>query len=160
MTPGYGVVVQSGREDREALPADAAMVRSRSEIAELCAPAARAQRRAAEKSLDTDAGLGERRAAARDADFLEGVMLTLAWARGDRAQAPITRAQPDQVTGRALQHERIYADDAIEHGHDRWAADWLPSRWYGEGVRQAVSWLLGDESVPPLARPVETGEPQ
>ena len=160
MTRGYGDVVQSGCEDREAPPAGAAMVRSRSEIAEVCAPAARARRRAAEKSLDSDAAPGERLAAARDAEFLEGVMLTLAWARGDRAEAPITRAQPAQVTARALQHERVYAQDAIEQGHDEWAADWLPSRWYGEGVRQAISWLLGDESVPPLARPVQTGEPQ
>lgn len=144
----------------QAPPAGRAIVRSRAEMASVAQRATRAQRRAAAVSLDEDAEPGERRSAARDADFLDGVVLTLAWARGDRPEAPITRAQPVRVSVRALQLERGYADDAVEQGSDRWAADWLPPRWYGEGVRRAISWLLGDESVPPVARPVGTGDPQ
>ena len=86
--------------------------------------------------------------------------MTLGWARGDRAEAPITRAQPPEVTVRALQLERVYAEDVIEQGSDRWTADWLPPRWYGEGVRRAISWLLGDEAALPVPRLMETGEPQ
>jgi hypothetical protein len=154
------MVVEGGREDAQAPPAGRAIVRSRGDIAGAAQRATQAQRRAAAVSLDDDAEPAVRHEAAQDADFLDGVVLTLAWARGDRPEAPITRAQPAEVTVRALQLERGYADDAVEQGRDRWAADWLPPRWYGEGVRQAISWLLGDKSTPPASRPAGTGDPQ
>ena len=159
MTPGYGDLVEGGRDDEEA-PPFRDIVRSRRQVAEVAVRAMEAQRRAAAKSLDDDAEPGERQLAARDADFYDGVVMTLGWARGDRAEAPITRAQPAEVTARALQLERVYAEDVVERGSDRWTADWLPPRWYGEGVRRAISWLLGDEATPPVPRLMETGEPQ
>ena len=158
MTPGYGELVEGGRSDGEAPFRD--IVRSRREVADVAVRAMEAQRRAAAKSLDDDAESGERQLAGRDCDFYDGVVMTLGWARGDRAEAPITRAQPPEVTARALQLERVYAVDVVEQGSDRWTADWLPPRWYGEGVRRAISWLLGDEAALPVPRLMGTGEPQ
>ena len=63
----------------------------------------------------------------------------------------MTRAQPREVTARALKRERVHAEDVIQQGRDRWAADWLPSRWYGEGVKSTITWLLGDSAGPPVS---------
>jgi hypothetical protein len=71
---------------------------------------------------------------------------------GERAEAPITRVQPREITAAVLKQERVYAEDVIGQGRDRWAADWLPSRWYGEGVRSTINWLLGDSTVTPVER--------
>lgn len=71
-------------------------------------------------------------------------MGTLAWVLGERAEAPITRAQPREVTARALKTERVYAEDVIGQDGDPRIANWLPPRSYGEGVEAAISWLLGD----------------
>ena len=159
MTPGYGELVECGRNNEEA-PPFRDIVRSRRQVAVVAMRAMEAQRQAAANSPDDDAEPGERQLAARDCDFYDGVVMTLGWARGDRAEAPITRAQPAEVTARALQLERVYAEDVVEQDSDRWTADWLPPRWYGEGVRRAISWLLGDEAAPPVPRLMETGEPQ
>jgi hypothetical protein len=126
------------------------IVRSREQIAEVAAVAAHAQPQAAAMSLDADADPGDREFACQDADYLDGVMVTLAWALGERAEAPITRAQPRELTARALESERGYADDVIEQGGNQWAADWLPPRWYGEGVKSTITWLLGDSTGPPV----------
>jgi hypothetical protein len=68
------------------------------------------------------------------------------------AEAPITQVQPREITAAVLTHERVYAEDVIEQGRDRWAAGWLPSRWYGEGVGSTINWLLGDSTFTPAER--------
>jgi hypothetical protein len=126
------------------------VVRPRDEIADIVALAVHAQRGAMAKSLDPSAPTGERQDAGQDVDYLDGITVTLAWVCGERAEAPITHVQPREITAAVLEHERVYAEDVIEQGRDRWAADWLPSRWYGEGVRSTINWLLGDSTLTPV----------
>ncbi len=123
------------------------IVRSREQIADLVVLAGPAQRAAAVRSLDTGAVPGERKDARREADYLDGVLMTLAWVRGERAETPISHTQVETTT-RTLKRERLHAEDAIERGADRHAAD-RPSRFYGEAVQSTVSWLLGDSTAPP-----------
>jgi hypothetical protein len=128
------------------------VVRPRDEIADTVALAVHAQRGAMAKILDPSGPTGERQDAGQDVDYLDGITVTLAWVCGERAEAPITQVQPREITAAVLKHERVYAEDVIEQGRDRWAADWLPSRWYGEGVRSTINWLLGDSTLTPVER--------
>lgn len=128
------------------------IVRSQRQIAEVAMLAVSAQRRAAAKIMDATADPDGWGLAQQDADYLDGTRMALAWVLGERAEAPITRVRPRDVTGRALKTERAYAEDVIEQGGNPWAADWFPSCWYGEGVRSTISWLLGDSTKPPVDR--------
>ena len=88
--------------------------------------------------------------ARQDADYLDGVMATLAWVLGERAEAPITRAHSRELTTRDLKVERVHAEDVIEQSRNPWMADRLPPLWYGEGVKFSITWLLGDSTAPPV----------
>lgn len=127
------------------------IVRTREEIADTKAVAVHAQRRAMTKYLDTGTHADERHDVCEAADLLDGVIVTLTWVCGERIEAPVTRVQPREVTAKALKQERVHAEDVIQQGRDRWAADWLPPRWYGEGVKFTIDWLLGDSTAPPVA---------
>jgi hypothetical protein len=129
------------------------VVRSRKQLATIAVQAAAARHRAAPKSLDAGLDAGHRELARQDPDYLDGVVMTLAWVLGERAEAPITQAQPGELTAGALIRERGYAEDVVEQGGNRWAADWLPPRLYGEGVKCTITWLLGDSTFPPVDPP-------
>jgi hypothetical protein len=66
------------------------IVRSRKQIADLVELAQPAQGAAAARSLDTGAALGDGEHARREADYLDGVLTTLAWVLGERAETPMT----------------------------------------------------------------------
>ena len=125
------------------------IVRSREQVAGLVALATPAQRDATAKSLDTAATPGDRQRGRQEADYLDGVLATLAWACGDRAETPVSRTHPG-VTAGTLKRERLHAEDVIEQGEGSCAADWFPSRAYGEGVESTITWLLGDSTAPPI----------
>ena len=127
------------------------VIRSLEQIADVAALATRARRRAAARRLDVDADQGDQQLAREEVDYLDGVVATLAWVHGERAEAPITRVQPREVTARALKTERVYAEDVIEQGGDRRLSASLPSRWYGAGVKATIAWLLGDTINVPVA---------
>jgi hypothetical protein len=78
------------------------VVRSRKQLVTIAVQAVRAQHRAAAKSPDAGADPGDRELAAQDPDYLDGVVMTLSWVLGERAEAPITQAQPGELTARAL----------------------------------------------------------
>ena len=126
------------------------VVRSPEQIAGTLALAAEGLRRAAAQGRDLDAGADARAFARQDADYLDGVMATLAWVLGERAESPITRARSRELTTRALKMERVHAEDVIEQSRYPWMADRLPPLWYGEGVKFTITWLLGDWTAPPV----------
>jgi hypothetical protein len=128
------------------------VVRSPVQITDVLVLAAEGQRRAAAKGkgMDIDAGPDDRQFAKQDADYLDGVIATLAWIRGERPDAPITRGRSRELATRDLKAERVHADDVIEQARHPWMADLLPSSWYGEGVKFSITWLLGDSTVPPV----------
>lgn len=126
------------------------IVRTPDQIAGILALAAEGQGQAASKSSDVDAGPDDRQFAQQDADYLDGVLATLAWVLGERAEAPISRDQSHQPTMRNLKTERVHADDAIEQARQPWMADRLPPPWYGEGVKFTITWLLGDSTILPI----------
>jgi hypothetical protein len=123
------------------------IVRSREQIADLVVLARPAQETVTARSLDVGAAPSEREHARREADYLDGVLITLAWVCGECTETPVSHAQAEATT-RALKRERLHAEDAIEQGADQRAPD-RPSRSYGEGVQSAISWLLGDTTAHP-----------
>jgi hypothetical protein len=130
------------------------VVRSPAQIAGVAAAAADGQRRA-DADADADgqninADPDDRQFARQDADYLDGVVATLAWVLGERAETPITREHRPEVTTRDLKVERVHAQDIIEQARNPWLADRLPSPWYGEGVKFSITWLLGDSTTPPV----------
>ena len=126
------------------------VVRSPEQMAGTLALAADGLRRAAAQSRDLDAGADARAFARQDAEYLEGVMATLAWTLGERVESPVTRARSGELTTRALKMERVHAEDVIEQSRYPWMADRLPPLWYGEGVKLTITWLLGDWTTPPV----------
>ena len=68
------------------------VVRSPEQITAALVLAAEGQQRAAAQGRDLDAGADARAFARQDADYLNGVMATLAWVLGERASSP-TRAR-------------------------------------------------------------------
>ena len=126
------------------------IVRSRVQIADVAALAVQAQRRAAAKPLDSGADPGERQLARQDAEHLAGVMVTLAWVSGERAEAPISGVQSREITAVALKRERVQAEDVSDQGRNQSAYDCLLSRWYGEGVKSSIDWVVGDSIAPPV----------
>ena len=125
------------------------IVRSREQLANLVTSAGTAYRDAAAKSLETGDAPGDRERARGEAHYLDGVLMTLAWVRGDRNETPISRTRPG-VTAKTLKRERIHAEDAIEQGRDWCAADRFPERSYGEGVKCTITWLLGGSTASPI----------
>ena len=125
------------------------VVRSREQIADVLTVTIEGQRRAAASARDVQAGSAARRSARQDAEYLHGVAATLAWVIGNRADAPITRAQRRELTTRDLKTERVHAEDLIQQARQPMTADGLPSAEYGEGVKLTIAWLLGDSIVPP-----------
>jgi hypothetical protein len=123
------------------------VIRSREQMTDLAMLIRPAQGVAAATGLDTGAAPGEREHAHREADYLDGVLVTLAWVCGERAETPVSHLQAE-ITSRTLKRERLHAEDAIEEGADQRAPD-RPSRSYGEGVQSAISWLLGDTTARP-----------
>ena len=125
------------------------VVRSRKQIADVLALAAVGQQGAAAKGKDVDADSEDRKFAQQDVGYFDGLVATLAWVLGERAEAPITRGQSSELTMRDLRAERVHADDVIEQASHPWMANRLPSPWYGEGVKLTITWLLGDSTVSP-----------
>ena len=138
------------------------VVRSPEQITGALALAAEGQQRAAAQGRDLDASADARAFARQDAGYLDGVMATLAWTLGERAESPITRAHSRELTTRALKMERVHAEDVIEQSRYPWMADRLPPLWYGEGVKFTITWLLGDWTAPPVdprrARTLQPGQ--
>jgi hypothetical protein len=126
------------------------VVRSPEQIADTLALAAEGLRRAAAQGRDLDTSADARAFARQDAGYLDGVMATLAWVLGERAESPVTRAHSRELTTRDLKVERVHAEDVIEQSRYPWMADRLPPLWYGEGVKFTITWLLGDWTAPPV----------
>jgi len=127
------------------------VVRSHRQLADIAAQAAQARRAATAKSRDIEAHPGGRERARQEADYLDGAMAALAWVSGERTAAPISHGQHADGIAKALKRERIYAEDAIEQAGYRRPSGSLPSRWYGEGIKSTIAWLLGDTINTPIA---------
>jgi hypothetical protein len=126
------------------------VVRSPERIAGILALAAEGLQRAAAQGRDLDASADARAFARQDADYLGGVMATLAWILGEQAESPVAHAHSRELTTRVLKMERVRAEDVIEQSRYPWMADRLPPLWYGEGVKFTINWLLGDWTAPPV----------
>lgn len=125
------------------------IVRAPDHIASILALAGDGQRRAIAKTTDIAKDPDKRQFAQQDADHLDGVVATLEWVLGKRAEAPITRGQPRELTTRNLKAERVHANDMIEQARHPWMANRRQPPRYGEGVKCAITWLLGDSTVSP-----------
>jgi len=126
------------------------VVRSPEQIAGVLVLAAEGRQRAAAQGRDLDASADARAFARQDADYLEGVIATLAWILGERAESPVSHTYSRELTTRDLKMERVRAEDVIEQSRYPWMADRLPPLWYGEGVKFTITWLLGDWTAPPV----------
>lgn len=126
------------------------VVRSPEQIGAILALAVVGRERAEAQDLDVNADPDDRRFARRDVDYLDGVAATLGWVLGKRARAPISPSRSGERTTGDLKRERVHAEDAIERGTHPWMVDRVPPRWYGEGVKFSITWLLGDSTAPPV----------
>jgi hypothetical protein len=126
------------------------VVRSPEQIANVLAVAVEGQRKAEAYSRDIEAAPDDRQFARQDANYLDGVVATLAWVLGERAETPISRVHPRELTTRDLKVERVRAEDVIEQARHPWTSDQLPPPWYGEGVKFTITWLLGESTAPPV----------
>ena len=126
------------------------VVRSREQIASVLANATDGQRHVALQAKDLALEPNERQLAQQEADYLGGVVATLAWVLGRQAEMPITGAPFYEPTSQNLKTERVHAEDVIEQARKPWAAGQQPSAWYGEGVKRSISWLLADSGILPV----------
>jgi hypothetical protein len=126
------------------------IVRSQEEIVGVLALATEGQRRVPATGRDANADPADRQMVRQDADYLDGVVATLAWVLGERPESPITGIHPRELTTRDLKAERVHAEDIIEQARHPWMADRLPRPWYGEGVTLTITWLLGDSTSAPV----------
>ena len=124
------------------------VVRSREQIGEVLATAIKGQHQAAE-GRTSNASPAARQSTGRDASYFGGVIATLEWVLSPRAGAPITARCHHELTAKELKAERLHADDLMEQEREPWSADPLPQDGYGEGVRDTITWLLGDCITPP-----------
>jgi hypothetical protein len=125
------------------------VVRSPGQMRDVLAVAVEGQRRAATGGRALNADPDARQFARQDAEYLDGVVATLAWALGERAETPMTHT-PHELVTRVLKTERVHAEDIVRQARNPWMADRLPSPWYGEGVKFSITWLLGDSTTPPV----------
>jgi hypothetical protein len=126
------------------------IVRSPEQIADVLSATTEGQRKAEAQGRDVAAEPEDWQLARQDVDYLDGVAATLAWVLGGRPEAPITRTHNRELTTRDLQTERLHAEDVIEQASDQWMANRFPSPWYGEGVKSAITWVLGDSTAQPV----------
>lgn len=126
------------------------VVHSRKQIAGVLALAANSGRRAGAEGRDADANPHDRRFALQNADYLDGVVATLAWVLRERAQAPVTPGCAGELTTGDLKLERVRAEDVIDQARHPWMAGRVPPPCYGEGVKFSITWLLGDSTAPPV----------
>ena len=127
------------------------VVRSRNQIVDMTLLAAQARRDALVPNSNSKSSSDSPECARDSADYLGGVMATLAWVCGDLVEAPITQLEAMELTAKVLKRERVHAEDLIEHDADRWTVQ--ADRSYGEGIKAAVNWLLGDTTAQPVTRP-------
>jgi hypothetical protein len=125
------------------------IVRSPAQIAGILAVAVQRRQQAGTEAPNLAMDARGIRFPGQGADYLAGVIATLDWILG-RAVPPITRAQPADLTTRDLKTERLHAEDVIEQASQPWLAERLPPLWYGEGVKAAIDWLLGDSTAAPV----------
>ena len=134
------------------------VVRSRKQIAESVTATAQAQRTATAQAqreataLSPHTGAAEavdRECARQEADYLAGVTVTFAWVLGEQAETPISQVKASAITSPVLKQERLQAEDVIEKVDDQLSVSSIPTRFFGEGVKVTISWLLGDSSLPP-----------
>jgi hypothetical protein len=123
------------------------VVHSPHQIATVLAAAIGSRQRAATDAQDVNGASEDRRLAQRDAEYLDGVVATLAWVLGQQAESPITRARMGELATSDLKAERVHADDVIEQVRHPWMSDRLPPSTYGEGVKLTITWLLGDQAT-------------
>jgi hypothetical protein len=119
------------------------IVRSREDISRRMTDAITARRLAAARSRDIEADPGDRLCGQRDADYLDGVVATLAWILGEQAESPITRTQQRELTPKVMKTERVSALDIAEQIQRPWKADRLIP------VSYAYLCLTPRESMPP-----------
>jgi hypothetical protein len=104
------------------------------------------------QSRNLNASTESRLSAQQDADYFDGVTVTLAWVLSQPYETPVTRQRSADLTSRALKTERLHARDVIEQGDMPWLAGRVAPGWYGEGVKRTIDWLLGDTTSHPDAR--------
>jgi len=103
---------------------------------------------------NSDVNPDSRRCSQQDADFLAGIVATLAWVLGEQAQAPVTHRRPPELATRDLKAELVLAEDVIEQARNPGTAGQLPSCSYGEGVKFSITWLL---ATGPRSRSIHAG---
>ena len=128
------------------------IVRSRQQIVDTLALATQDHQRATATSRSIDADPDTRHFAQRDADYLDGVAATLGWVVGDYSEAPITRRHSCGLTTKDLKTERVHAQDIIDQATNLGRVGHLPPPTSGQGVKLAVTWLLGDSAMLPTDR--------
>lgn len=126
------------------------IVRPPEEIRDVLALAAERHRRASAKAKNIDTKPDDRHRARQESDYLDGVSVTLSWVLGDRSEAPISRSRHCERTARDLKAERVHAIDLVEEARRPWIPDQPLPPWYGAGVKETISWLLGDSTIPPI----------
>jgi hypothetical protein len=140
-----------GRDQGELVGGFGDVVRSPAHMAGVLAVAAEHRRRAGTQAVqDPGTDPHSRQSGLQDTDYLDGVIATMAWASGQRHEPPIGRARTAELTTRSLKVERLRAEDVIEQANQPWLADLLLPLRYGEGVKFAINWLLGDLATPPV----------
>jgi hypothetical protein len=125
------------------------VVRSPAQIAEAATVAAERLRQAATQVQDPGTDPRGRQSVRQDADYLDGVIATLAWVLGQRPETPISHARPAELTTKALKAERLAAEDVIEQASQSWLARPTAALGYGHGVKFTITWLLGDSTTSP-----------
>ena len=126
------------------------VVRSREQITSALQLATGGQLGGASQARDVALVSSERQLAQQEADYLGGVVATLAWIVGRQSETPITRLAHRELTTRNLKSERIHADDVIERARNLWIDDERLSPCYCKGVKDSITWLLGDSAIQPL----------
>jgi hypothetical protein len=126
------------------------IVRSPEQIRDVLALATERQRQAAPMAKDIDANPNGRQRAQQECAYLDGVSATLLGILGDHGEAPISGSRSRERTVRDLKTERVHAIDVIDEAREPWTRDRFLPPWYGAGVKETISWLLGDSTILPV----------
>jgi len=102
---------------------------------------------------NSDVNPDSRRCSQQDADFLAGIVATLAWVLGE-PQAPVTHRRPPELATRDLKAELVLAEGVIEQARNPGTVGQLPSCSYGEGVKFSITWL---PATGPRSRSIHAG---